>query len=97
MTIEETAASRAHVHGVVRRLSSFQAALLRDMDRGKWYSVYPADGYELFPDWFYRQQTQPQVTLRAMVDRGCDNSQESKKEVRGRSLFTAGFEYDERW
>lgn len=48
-------------------LSSFQQSLLEDMEPGVWYSIYPS-GFRQFPDWFYRQQTQPKVTLRAMVD-----------------------------
>lgn len=58
------------VDSIVRHLSGFQRALLEDMEPCMWYVVSPFDGYKTFPEWFYRNQSQPLATLSAMVRAG---------------------------
>lgn len=51
-------------------LSAFQRSLWEDLDPCVWYCPYQVEQFKQFPDWFYRNQSQPWATLRPMVERG---------------------------
>ena len=59
-------------HHEMTKATPFQLSLLEDLKPGVDYSTYADDVASAvhFPRWFYRQQKQPEVTLRSMASKG---------------------------